>query len=491
MNHFAENIQQRLERVPMLKALVPLVVGILIADGVALPLWGVAIGFVVCAVMAVVLRQRAVAEVYIVVAIMLAGAMALGVRQHFSTTPDTRTRMEIIVDKITSKRERATMADARLVAYNAEKCTIKSSAEVRIAAAAEVEIKEGERLLVDAKIMPFDEDYYGRYMAARGVAGEVYIAPENIVRRRSDGGVGKWLRERAIDRIKRLNLKPENEAIALAMSVAERSGITPTLRQAYTRGGAAHLLAVSGLHVGFICVMANLLLAWVAILRHGQIVRSAVVVTVIWIFAAMAGFTPSIVRAAVMFSILQLSLQLASRTDALNTLCLTAFMMLAWDARMLRDAGFLLSFVAVAAIIEWGVPLFPQRRRGLTAWAWRWLASGIATSAVAAVATLPLTAYLFGEVSLWSVVTGTIMVALAAVTVGAAMLWILFPIGAFQGVATHIIGGVTEAMNTIAAWSDKVGVLAAEVRIDGWLCVAIYAIMVVATIIVWGTRRRI
>ena len=71
------------------------------------------------------------------------------------------------------------------------------------------------------------------------------------------------------------------------------------------------------------------------------------------------------------------------------------------------------------------------------------------------------------------------------------LLWILFPIGAFQGVATHIIGGVTEAMNTIAAWSDKVGVLATEVRIDGWLCVAIYTIMVVATIIVWGARRRI
>lgn len=491
MSHLIENIHQRLERVPMLKALVTLVVGILIADGVALPLWGVAIGFVVCAVMAVALRQRAVAEVYIVVAIMLAGAMALGVRQHFSTTPDTRTRMEIVIDKITSKREHVTMADARLVAYNTEKSTIKSSAEVRVTAATEVDIAEGERLLIDAKIMPFDEDYYGRYMAARGVAGEVYIAPENIVQRRSDGGVGKWLRERAIDRIKRLNLKPENEAIALAMSVAERSGITPTLRQAYTRGGAAHLLAVSGLHVGFICVMANLLLAWMLILRHGQIARSAVVVAVIWLFAAMAGFTPSIVRAAVMFSILQLSLQLASRTDALNTLSLTAFMMLAWDARMLRDAGFLLSFVAVAAIIEWGVPLYPQRKRGLTARAWRWLASGIATSAVAAVATLPLTAYLFGEVSLWSVVTGTIMVALAAVTVGAAMLWILFPIGAFQGVATHIIGGVTEAMNTIAAWSDKVGVLATEVRIDGWLCVAIYAIMVVATIIVWGARRRI
>ena len=155
----------------MLKALAALIVGIVIADGFALPLWGVAIGFVVCAAMAITLRHRDMADIYIVVAIMLAGAMALGVRQHFSTTPDTRTRMEIVIDKITSKRERATMADARLVAYNADENTIKSSAEVRVTAAAEVGLAEGERLLVDAKIIPFNADQYGRYMVARGVAG--------------------------------------------------------------------------------------------------------------------------------------------------------------------------------------------------------------------------------------------------------------------------------------------------------------------------------
>ena len=471
----------------MLKALVALVAGILIADGFALPLWGVAIGFVVCAVMGFVVRKRAVADLYIVVVLMLAGAMSMGVRQHFSSVPDTMARMEIVIDKITSKRERATMADARLVAYDTEKGVVKSSAELRVTAAAEVAIDEGERLLIDAKIMPFDKDYYGRYMVARGVAGEVYIAPENIVRKVRDGGVGLWLRERGVERIKRLKLKPENEAIAMAMSVAERSGITPSLRQTYTRGGAAHLLAVSGLHVGFICVMANLLLAWMAILRHGQMVRSAVVVAAIWLFAAMAGFTPSIVRAAVMFSLLQMAMQLASRTDALNTLSLTAFMMLVWDARMLHDAGFLLSFVAVAAILEWGVPLYRKCRRGVV----RAVVSSVVVSCVASIATLPLTAYLFGTVSLWSVVTGPVMVLLAAVTVGAVMLWILCPISILQGVATYIIGGVTEAMNSIAEWSDKVGVLAAEWRIDGWLCAGIYIIMVVVTLIVWGVRRRI
>ena len=191
----------------MLKALVPFVVGILIADGVALPLWGVAIGFVVCAVMAVALRQRAVAEVYIVVAIMLAGAMALGIRQHFSTTPDTRTRMEIVIDKITSKRERATMTDARLVAYNTEKSTIKSSAELRVTAAAEVDIKEGERLLVDAKIMPFDDvripflhdpHKFSQHLLFRHILNGERTLPAGVVRHPDDtdgiagaGSIGK------------------------------------------------------------------------------------------------------------------------------------------------------------------------------------------------------------------------------------------------------------------------------------------------------------
>ena len=54
----AENIRRRVERAPMLKVLVPLIVGIALADGCTLPLWGVAIGFVVCTVTAIALPLR-------------------------------------------------------------------------------------------------------------------------------------------------------------------------------------------------------------------------------------------------------------------------------------------------------------------------------------------------------------------------------------------------------------------------------------------------
>ena len=487
----AENIRRRVERAPMLKVLVPLIVGIALADGCTLPLWGVAIGFVVCTVAAIALQRSATADIYIVAALILVGACSMELRRTLSTLPDTTTVMEITIDNITSQRPRATMADARIVAYASEQGYRRSRAEVRVVAEPQLAIKVGDRLLAKTRVTPFEDDYYGRYMLSRGVKGQLYVNSHNIISHDSHSTLPQRLRERAVERLRRLGLSADSEALALAMSVAERSAITPTLRQAYTSGGAAHLLAVSGLHVGFICVMANILLAWMLLLRHGQAIRSVVVVGIIWLFAAMAGFTPSIVRAAVMFSILQVATQLATRTDTLNTLCFTAFIMLVWDARALHDAGFLLSFIAVAAIIEWGVPLFPQRRRSVVAWCWQWLASGVVTSIVAAVATLPLTAYLFGTVSMWSVVTGTIMIALAGIAVGGAMVWILLPINTLQDIARWIIGSTTEAMNAIAAWCNDAGALAAEVRIDGLTCVLIYALMVAVTIIVWAARRKI
>lgn len=489
---FTENIHRRLERLPALRALVPLIVGILLADVVTLPLWGVAVGFIVCAGVAIVWHKRAVADVYIVVALILVGVFALELRRSLSTHPEGVARMEILVDMLTAKRERITQGDARIMAYDVGAGVQTSRAEVRVALEPQLAIAAGDRIVVEGRITPFDKDEpYGRYMLSRGVVGQVYVGEENLLHYKTDSYA--WphrLREEAVERIRRLTLTPECEAVVLAMSVAERSGITPTLRQHYTRGGAAHLLAVSGLHVGFICVIANLLLSWLILLRHGQVMRSVGAVALIWVFAAVAGFTPSIVRAAVMFTLLQVAIGFANRSDSINTLSLTAFAMLVWDARTLHDTGFQLSFLAVAAIIEWGVPLFPQRRQGVVACIWQWIASGIVTSAVAALATLPLTAYVFGTVSLWSVVTGVVMVMLAAIVVGGAMLWILFPIGALQGVAATVIGGVTQTMNTIVAWCDSVGGLAANVSLTGWSCVAIYALMAAVTIIVWGTRRR-
>ena len=76
-----ENIKWHLQQMPMLRALLPIVVGVIIADRVTFPLWSVAVGFVLSLVVAWWWRARNVANLYLFVAFMLLGVMAVELRR--------------------------------------------------------------------------------------------------------------------------------------------------------------------------------------------------------------------------------------------------------------------------------------------------------------------------------------------------------------------------------------------------------------------------
>lgn len=195
------------------------------------------------------------------------------------------------------------------------------------------------------------------------------------------------LHEAASERIRRLGLSPDAEALTLAMAAGDRTELTAERRAPYARTGTAHVLAVSGLHVGMVFLYVNLLLGGLALLHRGHLVRNAAAVVTIWLFAAAAGLSPGTIRAAVMFTALQLALATTSRYAGVNILATAAFGMLLWRPAYLHHAGFRLSFLSVAAILLWGVPLC---RRLRTPWrAANALLGTLVMSAVAAAATAP------------------------------------------------------------------------------------------------------
>lgn len=512
-NLSTKNIHRRIESAPMLKALLPFVVGIVLAEGYTLPLWGVVVGFFVCVAMAALRLREQLTTLYIVGALLLAGHFAAELRER-QPSPTAGSLLEVRIDDVSSRREAATMGQGHIVAFSANGKAVRSGAAVRFVADTSLHIRAGERLLTTASVRDFDrEQSYGRYMWRRGFSGQLSLRESNVISRSAESpSVGTSLREVAVERIARLELSPDVKAIAEAIGVGERSRITPTLRSNYTRSGAAHLLAVSGLHIGFLCVVANLLLWWLPLLRRGHLLRSAVIISAIWLYAAVVGFTPSVIRAAVMFTVMQAATNVGSLARSFNTLCFTAFVMLAWDARMIYDAGFLLSFLAVMAILEWGVPLTRAGEQagsliarklhiGNTArprdGVWRWVAralrgtwSAVVVSTVAAAATTPLAASLFGTASLWSVVAGPPLVALSAVAVGAVVVWVVIPIGAMQGVAQWLIEGVVGAMNAITEWCAQSHTMAFDWDLGAGECLAVYILFGIITLAVWAIGKK-
>lgn len=351
-------------------------------------------------------------------------------------------------------------------------------------------------------------------MAAAALAAMMTMnisnSPQFIARHTTRPSWAMHLQRKAEQRIEQMGLRPDVESLAKGVTIGARGEITPALRQTYTRSGAAHLLAVSGLHVGFIFFMINIVLGGLALVRRGPIIRSGVTIICIWIYAAIAGATPSIVRAALMFTLLQLAISASRGGEPLNRLAGVAALMLLWDGRWLYDAGFRLSFISVAAIIEWGLPLTWWRVRHMSEWdraryetdklerlnsRWGWLhlagsrlAQGVwaafAISIAASVATMPLVSEMFGVVTLWSIVAGPVMVWLCSIVVGATMLHIV--IGG--GMLTHITGSIVEwagsTMNTIAEWCSSFGTLIADYQLSPLWTVVCYAGFVVATVLI-------
>lgn len=111
----------------------------------------------------------------------------------------------------------------------------------------------------------------------------------------------------------------------------------------------------------------------------------------------------------------------------------------------------------------------------------RWLLSSLIISLAATLITMPLSSYLFGQISLWSVVTAPVMIPLGGVVVALAMIYILIPAPLLQGTMSWCLETVGGWMNSLAEWCSQTGVIAYEIEIGLWSCWAIYIIYGVAS----------
>ena len=111
----------------------------------------------------------------------------------------------------------------------------------------------------------------------------------------------------------------------------------------------------------------------------------------------------------------------------MNALALAAFGMLLWNPNWIGDLSFLLSFLAVAGILLWGVPLCRRcrtRHRWLNA-----VSDAYVIGLTATLATAPLVSHTFGIVPLAGLVVNPVAILLAGVVVFGGALWMLLPVG--------------------------------------------------------------
>ncbi|MCH7607339.1 MAG: DNA internalization-related competence protein ComEC/Rec2 [Chloroflexi bacterium] len=254
---------------------------------------------------------------------------------------------------------------------------------------------------------------YREHLAARGIGSELTRASVIAVEPADGGGVlgaVHAVRAKLADAIERHVPEPQ-AALTRALVLGMRGSVPPRVSQEFRDAGLAHLLAVSGMHVGVVLGLSLLASASVFGRRRGLYLIAPFVL--LWVYVALAGAPPSAVRAGAMGSAYLLALAAGRLTAPLNALGLAALVLLAWDPAALWDRSFQLSFTAMLGVLVIGLPLWRRAQerlpsvrpaepgiRALGVRLGRAVAGGVLVSAGAVIGSLPLVALNFGQVPL-------------------------------------------------------------------------------------------
>ncbi|MGI6342095.1 MAG: ComEC/Rec2 family competence protein [Bacteroidales bacterium] len=155
-----------------------------------------------------------------------------------------------------------------------------------------------------------------------------------------------------VNTLKKANLDERELGIAAALIFGQRDLIDPEINETFSGAGVMHILSVSGLHVGIIFVVASFLAKIIySNKRWAVLTKSIFVLLTIWFYAVLTGLSPSVSRAATMFSFVTLGRMSNNNTHTVNSVATSAFVILSVNPFLITNMGFLFSYFAVIGIV--------------------------------------------------------------------------------------------------------------------------------------------
>lgn len=156
------------------------------------------------------------------------------------------------------------------------------------------------------------------------------------------------------------SLCADERDLITAITLGNKTEMDDGLKDAYSKAGASHLLAVSGLHVGIIILIVESLVGMAIHPKKRPYIFAAVLLAIIWGYAFLTGLAASVVRTSLMYTVYRVAMLLFSKPNPINVVSFTAFAMLVYNPFNIFDLGFQLSFSAVYSILLFGQPLIDK-----------------------------------------------------------------------------------------------------------------------------------
>lgn len=271
---------------------------------------------------------------------------------------------------------------------------------------------------------------YRRFMSDRNIFHVSFLDSQNVFLTGIMGGNpllnwGLRIKQNVIEILRDSELSKPAAEFCIALLTGYDDEISPETINAFAHSGTLHVLSVSGWHTGILYIV--LVFLFNIIDKHNRYkgIRVIFLITALFLFTLMTGFSAPVLRAAIMLTLLSIGKYYFtySVNNNINILAVSAFMILFFEPYLLRDAGFLLSYSAIIGIV-----CFEPAITGL----WHlenkylkrvWQLCSVSISAQ--LSTLPVTLYLFHQFPLWFVFSNLFIIPICSVIIYLSFLLIM------------------------------------------------------------------
>lgn len=326
---------------------------------------------------------------------------------------------------------------------------------------------------------------YADYLERRKISATWGYAEIQILR--SSGGLLKSWHEVVRRNINELLIEPDASLIK-AMLLAERGTISEEIVAQFRATGVSHVLAISGLHIS---LLAGMVVGLFTLLPISPIVRTILVILLLWMYVMFIGAPISAVRAVCFWTIALLALRFHLLISLPTVILLAVTILLSINPLLVEEVGFQLSVSAVTGIF---LVLFVTRNlvsrcRG----AYRFFVSSILVSLGATLATAPLVVYHFENIALVGILANVLIVP-------------VIPFVLMLSMASVVVSTVNMSVATVIAYllhmlikwmmivTEKLSALSwlyiENISVTGWFVGSYYLCLIVLCVILMRWQKR-
>jgi len=152
--------------------------------------------------------------------------------------------------------------------------------------------------------------------------------------------------------LERSSLSVSTKSFIAAITLGDKSGITHQTTQAFSRAGLSHILALSGLHAGLVFLIFLKCLSWIPrSFPYSNLLKFIIPCALLWMYVVITGAGASVLRAALMCTLVQLTRLMGKQGGGIEGLHLAATLILCFKPGLVNDLGFQFSYLAVAGIL--------------------------------------------------------------------------------------------------------------------------------------------